>query len=720
MELREVKKCLSCNAAQRWNIERPHAMPEYDADFTAFARDGCADAFRRLVERHIDAVHSAAGRVMDGRADAAADVAQAVFIQLARKAAVLPADLVVGSWLHRQTVRLALNARRSDARRASRERTAHDILTMNSPDPEPLHADLQPFIDQAIHALPELDQRLLVMRYFDHCQQREIAQRLGVNTGAVQKRLARALERVRQHLARRGVAVPVVALAAWFSESSVEAAPPALGAAIAARALPHAAAGTGFLAKLITIMTQIKALSAGAALGLAVGGIWASWPGPAGTLPLPHSASAQAPPAKPVVDKSSAHGFDPSPVPAPAATPEGLVAQLLEILSQPDNILTQNRLDAWLAGISPAAWPAFAALAGERLFADECRRCMRPLARAWSRADPSSAVPGMAGQKKSPGGTTLAGTAFEQWHRTDPSAAQRWLVEHQDDAPLAECMPGFITSVAESLRTTSDDAVIAWAAQLGGDDLRKAALKPLIPHPIKNTTTGEWNRLCTALANQPDPGFATMALGEVFSHWMRMDGNNYPPKRMPASEADTWLGTLPPGPQAVLAADLLLKAAATSWDEAAPIHALAVLQSMQPDMMEEKARQLITEAKGLGAGARSWVLPLLTGPDRDALILQAARQTAATDSFEWNSRLPRQAAAIQWAAELADPATRDPLIYGLYRRWLQDNDEPFYQGKDYAQMWVDRSALPPEIKAITQLARADFVPKTTTPPAPAK
>ena len=70
-------------------------MPEYDADFTAFARDGCSDAFRRLVERHIDAVHSAAGRVMDGRADAAADVAQAVFIQLARKAAVLPADLVV-------------------------------------------------------------------------------------------------------------------------------------------------------------------------------------------------------------------------------------------------------------------------------------------------------------------------------------------------------------------------------------------------------------------------------------------------------------------------------------------------------------------------------------------------------------------------------------------------------------------------------------------------
>jgi hypothetical protein len=157
---------------------------------------------------------------------------------------------------------LALNARRSDARRASRERTAHDMLTMNSPDPEPLHADLQPFVDQAIHALPELDQRVLVMRYFDHCQQQEIAQRLGVNAGAVQKRLARALERVRQHLARRGVAVPAVALAAWFSGSSVEAAPPALGAAIAASALPHGAAGTGFLSKLITIMTQIKALAA--------------------------------------------------------------------------------------------------------------------------------------------------------------------------------------------------------------------------------------------------------------------------------------------------------------------------------------------------------------------------------------------------------------------------------------------------------------------------
>ena len=62
-------------------------MPQYDPDFTDFVRTGCEAAFGRLVTRHAAAVHSAAFRLLGGRSDAAADTVQAVFIQLARRAA---------------------------------------------------------------------------------------------------------------------------------------------------------------------------------------------------------------------------------------------------------------------------------------------------------------------------------------------------------------------------------------------------------------------------------------------------------------------------------------------------------------------------------------------------------------------------------------------------------------------------------------------------------
>lgn len=142
-------------------------MPAPDPDLAAFARSGCADAFRRLVERHVDAVHSTASRLLWGWPADAADVTQSVFILLARKAPRLSPELVVGAWLHRQTVRHALNARRTETRRAARERTAADLLAMNATACSDPAAALRPHIDAAILALPEREREMLVLHYFE-------------------------------------------------------------------------------------------------------------------------------------------------------------------------------------------------------------------------------------------------------------------------------------------------------------------------------------------------------------------------------------------------------------------------------------------------------------------------------------------------------------------------------------------------------------------------
>src|SRR6266511_4224575 len=89
-----------------------------------YARQGSESAFRELVERHINLVHSAALRESRGNASLAEDIVQAVFTELARHAFKLARHPALAGWLYTCVRRKTANVRRTEHRRHRREEEA--------------------------------------------------------------------------------------------------------------------------------------------------------------------------------------------------------------------------------------------------------------------------------------------------------------------------------------------------------------------------------------------------------------------------------------------------------------------------------------------------------------------------------------------------------------------------------------------------------------------
>src|SRR5262249_33903158 len=105
-------------------------------------------------------------------------------------------------------------------------------------------SEMAPAIDDAMASLNESDRRAIVLRFFENKALAEVASSLGIQERAAQKRVARALEKLRISFARRGVATTSAIISAAISTNSVHAAPLGLAPTVASAAVAKGAAAS--------------------------------------------------------------------------------------------------------------------------------------------------------------------------------------------------------------------------------------------------------------------------------------------------------------------------------------------------------------------------------------------------------------------------------------------------------------------------------------------
>jgi RNA polymerase sigma factor (sigma-70 family) len=221
--------------------------------FNARRDDVSEIAFAALVSRHGPMVLDICLQLLGNPHDAD-DAFQAVFLVLARKARSIGDPDLLANWLYGVALRTARNARMQRDRRCKKEEAAmtrhsrsdSSLLidpSVSTPEQSILAREQAEALYNEIDRLPGPFRLPVVLCYFEGLTLEEAAQRLRCPAGTVRSRLARAYDKLRRGLTRRGVALTTSAVASVLASRSASACVSAALCETTARAAMNFAAG---------------------------------------------------------------------------------------------------------------------------------------------------------------------------------------------------------------------------------------------------------------------------------------------------------------------------------------------------------------------------------------------------------------------------------------------------------------------------------------------
>jgi RNA polymerase sigma factor (sigma-70 family) len=173
-------------------------------------------AFAALVTRHGPMVLDVCRSIM-GDLHHAEDAFQAVFLVLARRAGSIRDPDLLGNWLYGVALRTArcakhqIDRQRKNEEEGAKRRPASGLITMV--EQQALAREDMEALHDEIARLPGLFRLPVVLCYFEGLTLDEAARKLRWPAGTLRSRLARARDKLRIGLTRRGVVLPAAVLA---------------------------------------------------------------------------------------------------------------------------------------------------------------------------------------------------------------------------------------------------------------------------------------------------------------------------------------------------------------------------------------------------------------------------------------------------------------------------------------------------------------------------
>lgn len=172
--------------------------PETDVGLAA---SGDRLAFERLYRAHVDRVFSLCARMVADRTRAE-ELTQDVFVRAWEKLHLFRGESSFGTWIHRLAVNVVLNARKTEGRRRAWVDEDEDGETIERTPGLPHQPGDRMDLEAAIAKLPPGARRVFTLYDIEGYSHEEIAETLGVTTGATKAQLHRARMLLREALTR--------------------------------------------------------------------------------------------------------------------------------------------------------------------------------------------------------------------------------------------------------------------------------------------------------------------------------------------------------------------------------------------------------------------------------------------------------------------------------------------------------------------------------------
>ena len=169
-----------------------------ESTLVASAQKGDASALEQLLEHHYDYVFSICRKVT-GNIDDANEATQETLISVVRNIPSFRSTAKFSTWLYRIATNAALDEIRKKARRPTNEFNEDTVVPETTKSLEDSLID-NIDIDNALQSLPDEFRIVLVLRDQLGTSYEEISEILGIASGTVKSRIARARQKMKEEL----------------------------------------------------------------------------------------------------------------------------------------------------------------------------------------------------------------------------------------------------------------------------------------------------------------------------------------------------------------------------------------------------------------------------------------------------------------------------------------------------------------------------------------